>query len=169
MGRGYWVNRRFFSTATGCVNSVQPKHTYPAAAHRVHGLDHARSRGHAARVFLQAVGLLVYCLHLDVGLTQGDPASTWKPNKARLKSADRSVFSSCRGKFRGDLDPYGGEEAVGVWFALVRCELFGFGLSILSIILWKTMKSSTEHADWVFVVCKHTESMTHCLCAAGRR
>lgn len=87
-----------FSTGTGCENNVRPKKTRPAAAHRVHGLDHARSRGHAAGVLLQTVRLLVYCFHLDVRLTQGDPASTWKQNEARLRvAAACSVFLNQRG------------------------------------------------------------------------
>lgn len=89
-----------FSTATGCENNVRPKNTRPAAAHRVHGLDHARSRGHAAGVLLQTVRLLVYCFHLDVRLTQSDPASTWKQNTGRLRvAAACSVFLNQWGAF----------------------------------------------------------------------
>ena len=66
------------------------------------------------------MGLLVDRLHLDVGLTQSDPASTWKQNKASLNAAGRGVFTSRRSKFRGDLNPCGGKEAVGVWFLSAR-------------------------------------------------
>lgn len=81
------VTELTFSAAAGCENKARPRKTRPAAAHRVHGLDHARSRGHAARVLLQAVRLLVDCFHLDVRLPQCDPAPTWKQNTGRLRVA----------------------------------------------------------------------------------
>lgn len=81
------VTELTFSAAAGCENKARPRKTRPAAAHRVHGLDHARSRGHAARVLLQAVRLLVDCFHLDVRLPQCDPAPTWKQNMGRLSVA----------------------------------------------------------------------------------
>lgn len=69
------------------AEKTRPGRTRPAAAHRVHGLDHARSRGHAAGVLLQAVRLLVDGFHLDVRLPQRDPTPTWKQNTIRLRAA----------------------------------------------------------------------------------
>lgn len=56
-GRGYRVNLRvFFYNYRLCKQYPTQTHTHrrthPAASHRVHGLDHARSCGHAAGVLL---------------------------------------------------------------------------------------------------------------------
>jgi len=50
------------------------------STHRVHGLNHACRSGDATRVFLQAVGLFVYGLYLDIWLAERDPSTTWKVN-----------------------------------------------------------------------------------------
>lgn len=51
-----------------------------ASTHRVHGLDHPGGRGGIGRLLLQAVGLLVDRLHLDVWFTEGDTSPTWEGN-----------------------------------------------------------------------------------------
>lgn len=50
------------------------------STHGVHGLDHSGCRGDIGRLLLQAVGLFVDRLYLDVWLTEGDTAATWKKN-----------------------------------------------------------------------------------------
>lgn len=126
---------------------MQFKPTYPAAAHRVHGLDHARSCGHTAGVLLQTVGLLVYCLHLDVGLTQSDPSPTWKQNTANLNAAGRRVFVNQRGP-----TSMWWRETVGVGFSLVFRKLFGLVMSIYRIILlkktWKPLQNMQIVSTW---------------------
>lgn len=58
----------------------------------VHGLDHSRCRGDVGRLLLQAVGLLVDCLYLDVWFTEGDAPATWKRN-ATSGSTSRWMIS----------------------------------------------------------------------------
>ena len=48
------------------------------STHGVHGLDHSVCRGDIGRLLLQAVGLFVDRLYLDVWFTEGDSPSTWK-------------------------------------------------------------------------------------------
>lgn len=78
------------------------------------------------------MGLLVYRLHLDVRLTQRDPAPTWKQNTARLNTAGHTLLGGCvlswRSKFRGDLHPYGGEEVVGVSFFFGWLQVIWFSV-----------------------------------------
>lgn len=50
------------------------------STHGVHGLDHSGCRGDIGRLLLQAVGLFVDRLYLDVWFTEGDTAATWKKN-----------------------------------------------------------------------------------------
>lgn len=48
------------------------------STHGVHGLDHSVCCGDIGRLLLQAVGLFVDRLYLDVWFTEGDTPSTWK-------------------------------------------------------------------------------------------
>lgn len=50
------------------------------STHGVHGLDHPGCRGDVGRLLLQAVGLFVDRLYLDVWFTEGDTSTTWKEN-----------------------------------------------------------------------------------------
>lgn len=48
------------------------------STHGVHGLDHSCCCGDVSSLLLQAVGLLVDRLYLDVWFTEGDTPPTWK-------------------------------------------------------------------------------------------
>lgn len=50
------------------------------STHGVHSLDHSGCCRDVGRLFLQAVGLLVDRLYLDVWFTEGDAPPTWKKN-----------------------------------------------------------------------------------------
>lgn len=91
------------------------------------------------------MGLLVYRLHLDVGLTQGDPASTWKQNTARLNAAGHANLC---------FHELGGASSEGTYIHTVERKLYVFGLlsSILHHNPLENITTSRAHADRVFVL-----------------
>lgn len=176
MGRGYWVNRWFFSTATGCVNSVLPEHTQipPPLTEYM-----ALTMREAVDTLPESSSKLWVSLFIVSTLMSGLPRVTPRRPGSKTRqgwSQLTAVFSQAAGaSSEGEPRRHGGEEGGGCLIpsGLPRLIWFWdehFNLNPLNKLKKKQLKSSTEHADLVFVVCKRTVvCMTHCLCAASRR
>lgn len=175
MGRGYWVNLWFFSTATGCVNSVLPEHTHipPPLTEYM-----ALTMREAVDTLPESSSKLWVSLFIVSTLMSGLPRVTPRRPGSKTRqgwSQLTGVFSQAAGaRSGGELRRHGGEEGDACLSpsglpGLIRFWDEHFNLNPLNKYK-KSMKSSTEHADLVFVVRKRTVVyMTHCLCAASRR